>query len=388
MKILYVTHKMMYPVTGGDCVRMSQMLDALAACGDVDVIYMTGNAGAATVKSHNPAIGREIAVCVSRLHRALGLVSMVSRRFPFLVSLYWSNAFRRRLISEAQGYDLVLLGGLAVAHYTFDLKAAGLAVALDLTDSPTMNLDNEAALSSGFKRLWHRLNARRMRRLETRWRAEVSSIAFISEVDRDYIDVDGGRQFIVCNKVDLSPDSDLCRHDNDSVILFVGNMGYAPNIVAVKRFATYVLPRIAAYAGKVRFRVVGSSPAPEIKKLAVGSENISVEGFVEDLSACYRSASIVVAPMFSGSGIQNKVLQAMAFGCCVVTTRIGAEGLDADSGAFVIAHDDEEMALACLKLLADPSLRHQYGQRARRYVAENFGDAIMKRQVKRFINPT
>ena len=60
MKILYVTHKMMYPVTGGDCVRMSQMLDALAAYGDVDVIYMTGNAGAATLRSHNPAIGREL----------------------------------------------------------------------------------------------------------------------------------------------------------------------------------------------------------------------------------------------------------------------------------------------------------------------------------------
>lgn len=385
MRILYVTHKMIYPITGGDCIRMSQMLDGLLRHGEVDVMYIAHGAGTGTMKSYNPAIGSEWCLHVSFARRLYRAAATLFGRYPFLVSLYRHKAFGHRLMQVAPEYDMVVLGGLGVAGYCVDLKEAGIDVRLDITDSATMNLDNEVRLSSGLKKLWNRINARRMRRFELLWRSTVTATAFISDVDQRYLDVDGSRSVVVGNMVALCEDRMICDHASGNEILFVGNMGYAPNIAAVKRFAMNVLPDIAAAVPDVRFRIVGASPGREVKNLENRFSNVSVDGFVENLDGCYRSASIVVAPMFSGSGIQNKILQAMAAGCCVVTTPIGAEGLDINSGAFAIGRDDAELARICISLLNDSTVRRDYGLRARSYVAANFSSAQIARQLDAFL---
>lgn len=385
MRILYVTHKMIYPVTGGDCIRMSQMLDGLLRHGDVDVMYIAHGAVDKPMKSYNLAIGSEWSFHVSFTRRLYRVVATIFGRYPFWVSLYRHKKFRRRLIQAARGYDMVVLGSFGVANYCTDISGLGVDVRIDLTDSATMNLDNETRLSFGLKKLWYKVNARRMRHFERQWRSVATATAYISEIDRNYINATDTRSVVVGNKVDLCADDMVCTHHSGNEILFVGNMGYAPNITAVKRFAINVVPHIADAVPDVRFRIVGASPTREVKKLGRKCPNVVVEGFVEDLGNCYRSASIVVAPMFSGSGIQNKILHAMATGCCVVTTPIGAEGLDINSEAFAIARDDAELARICTGLLGNSAMRRDYGTRARRYVAANFSSVQIDRQLDVFL---
>lgn len=387
MKILYVTHKMIYPVNGGDCIRMSQMLDALQRRGKVDVMYIAHDDVNAPMLSYNPSIGKEWCLRVPYWRRLMKGVKTLCGRLPLLVNLYRHKVFARKLVKVAPDYDMVVLGSLGVAHYCVDLRNAGIDSYLDLTDSATMNLDNEVELSRGVKRWWNRINARRMRGLEAVWRATAKATAFISEVDRDYLDVEGGRPVIVGNMVDVCGDDAVCRQDAGNELLFVGKMNYAPNIAAVKRFVSGALPVIADAVGDVMFRIVGSSPVSEVKALERVADNVTVEGFVDDLDECYRSASVFVAPMFSGSGIQNKILQAMAAGCCVVTTPIGAEGLDMASGAFVVARCDADLAQACVDLLNDRELRLEYGRRARRYVSTHFCRDVVDMQVQSFLMP-
>ena len=384
MKILYVTHKPIYPVTGGDCIRMSQILDELLQLGDVDVMYLVHDSRERMQREWNPAIGTEYRVVAGRLRRLMRAAATMVNRKPLLVNLYRHGGMRRRSLEVAPRYDAVVLGSLGTAHYCMDLRAAGVKTYLDLTDSPTMNLDNEAMLSHGWRRLWTRLNVRRMRRLETLWRATVPT-AFISEIDRDYLPAQGKPSVIVSNSVALPEDGMTCSHENAAELLFVGQMGYAPNITAMRRFVADVLPRVAAEVPDVKLHIVGGGAGEEVRALGRGSRHVVIEGFVDDLGACYRDAGIFVAPMYSGSGIQNKILQALAAGCCVVTTPIGAEGLDAATDAFVVARSDEEMAQAVIRLTGDAEARRGYGRRARAYVAEAFSAAGVRLQLKQFI---
>lgn len=386
MRILYVTHKMMYPVTGGDCIRMSQMLDGLTRYGQVDVMYITSSRSAGSVRDFNDRIHSEWAFRASRVRRLAAAAAMAFNGLPLLVSLYRYRAFRKHLLDVAPDYDRIILGNFGVAHYSADLKAIGVQSFVDLTDSPAMYLDNEVSMSTGIRRLWYKINARRMRKLEIQWRRDCKATAFISAIDRDYLPVAGSRQVIVGNRVSLCDESMMCDNTSDNTVLFVGKMSYEPNILAVQRFARNVLPVMSDSQRDIMFRIVGASPADEVLRLGRENDSIRVDGFVENLDQCYRDAALVVAPMYSGSGIQNKILQAMASGCCVVTTPVGAEGLDVNSGAFVVAGSDEEMARVCLNLLADRDLRSQYGRRARQYVAHSFSSEIMLRQIGDFLS--
>lgn len=385
MKILYVVHKMIYPINGGDCIRMSQMLDALLLRGSVDVMYISHDEFSKPLKYYNPKINSEWRLEVSYFRRHYRAFCSIFNRLPLIVNLYRHRQFARHLQKVATDYDIVVLGSLGVAHYCHDLKKLGTEAWLDLTDSPTMNLDNEVSLCSGVKKIWVKINACRMRRLEALWRKEARTVAFISDVDKDYINVNGANSVVVGNKVNLPSDEIVCRQEIENTILFVGKMNYSPNIKAVTRFATNIFPRIKASHASARFRIVGAFPSEDVIRLAQVSESVSVEGYIEDLEECYRSASIVVAPMFSGSGIQNKILQAMAAGCCVVTTPIGAEGLEVNSDAFVVAKDDFDLSQVCVKLLNDKSLRFEYGERARDYVAKHFNSEIISRQIDEFL---
>src|SRR6185369_17848392 len=112
------------------------------------------------------------------------------------------------------------------------------------------------------------------------------------------------------------------------VVLFVGFFRHEPNVEAVRYFCSDVLPRIRAVRPDVRFRIVGAYP-PEVVRRLGEREGVEVTGGVEDIAPYYRRAAVFVAPVLQGSGTRLKILEAMASGCPVVSTTIGAEGLGA-----------------------------------------------------------
>ena len=121
--------------------------------------------------------------------------------------------------------------------------------------------------------------------------------------------------------------SDAILPERANSIVFIGKMNYAPNVIAVRNFLKNTFPLILKSNPLAVFYVVGTQPTQEIRDYNNG-KNIIVTGFVEDMNAYLDKAAVVVAPMISEAGIQNKIIQAMGRGKCVVATPIGAEGLD------------------------------------------------------------
>jgi polysaccharide biosynthesis protein PslH len=160
----------------------------------------------------------------------------------------------------------------------------------------------------------------------------------------------------------LPPPSDGKR------ILFVGTLDYAPNIDGVIHFVRNILPILRNRYPSICFQIAGSNPSPRIMALK-NEPRVQILGFVPDLAPVYKEASICVAPLRVGGGSRLKILEAMAYGRPIISTRIGCEGLQVQSGKhLLIADEPDEFANAVVRILDDRELGRSLIANARGFV--------------------
>lgn len=158
----------------------------------------------------------------------------------------------------------------------------------------------------------------------------------------------------------------------DPVCLFVGNFGHDPNRFALRWLLAEPWPAVRARRPDARLEIVGPGLPEEDRRLAEAA-GATVLGRIEDLAAAYGRAAVFVNPIHSGGGMRGKVLEAFASGRPVVSTRLGMEGIAAQSGYhFDAADDGVGFAAAVLRLLGEPSLRSARGEHARALVLERY----------------
>lgn len=190
---------------------------------------------------------------------------------------------------------------------------------------------------------------------------------------------------VINNYVNIPDESKLCQQNNNDIILFLGKMNYEPNITAVTYFANDIFPALRLSFPSLKFVIIGAHPSDKIMALS-NIEGITVTGYVESTEPYFKNASIVVAPMLSGAGVQNKIIQAMAYGCCVATTDIGAEGLDLQGGDLAIFNGTKDWIKGLTELLSDRNIRLEYGKVARETVKANLSKEIIYKQFCKLID--
>jgi glycosyltransferase involved in cell wall biosynthesis len=158
---------------------------------------------------------------------------------------------------------------------------------------------------------------------------------------------------------------------NPRQLVFVGQMGWFPNRDGVEWFLADILPRIIATRSDVEFALIGKPGALEVP--AALREHVRLLGFVKDVAPHVQDAGIYVVPLRAGSGTRLKILEAMAFGKAIVTTRIGAEGIALRDGVdAVFADSAAEFAAAVLRLLDAPAEVARLGAAARANAQDNY----------------
>lgn len=173
---------------------------------------------------------------------------------------------------------------------------------------------------------------------------------------------------VSCRDFPLRDDAE----EEPATVLFVGFFRHEPNVEAVLWFARDVLPPIRERRPDAVFRVVGAYPPQALVALAAEDRRIEVTGMVPETASHYRRASVFVAPIQRGSGTRLKILEAMASGCPVVSTTIGAEGLRAGADEIVIADRADDLAAAVCALLDDRDRRRSLSRAARRFVERTY----------------
>jgi sugar transferase (PEP-CTERM/EpsH1 system associated) len=142
-------------------------------------------------------------------------------------------------------------------------------------------------------------------------------------------------------------------------VVFWGNMDFSPNVDAVKYFYNEIFPEIRKHFINITFYIVGSSPVEEI--LEIGKdEQVTVTGFVDDIRPWIEKGTICITPMRIGSGIKNKILEAMAMSKPVVSTKLGSGGINVKDGDnILLANNAYEFAKTVVKLLKNKKLRNK-----------------------------
>jgi len=154
-------------------------------------------------------------------------------------------------------------------------------------------------------------------------------------------------------------------------VVYFGLLSTVPNIDAVVHFVQDVWPRIAEARPDARFKIIGGRPPPSL--LALAGPRVELTGFVPDLRPHLAAAAAVVVPLRLGGGTRLKIVEAMAMGKAIVSTTLGAEGIDAVPGRDILIEDKPEaFADAVLRLLAEPKLGARIGQSARRLAVDRY----------------
>ena len=158
-------------------------------------------------------------------------------------------------------------------------------------------------------------------------------------------------------------------------------MFWPPNVAGVLWFAREVLPLIWARIPRARFVVVGKNPPADIRSLT-SDPRIEVTGYVADPLPYLEASDAFVVPLFSGGGMRVKILDAWLWGLPIVSTPIGAEGIDLRDGEnILIAGDPRSFADATVRVLTDAALNHRLRTEGRRWVEQTYAWQVVYRRV-------
>ena len=239
---------------------------------------------------------------------------------------------------------------------------------IDVMDSMALNMKRRALIEHGVMSYICKNEMKRLIAYEKNLSNYFNRLIAVSAIDGKYFDTP--KITYIPSTVDIKKFQPYNpKKTKDNVIVFSGIMSYAPNIHAVKWFVKHVYPILHQLNVKFIFRIIGKDPTREIKRLVQGKDDIELTGYVESMCEALNSAKVSVAPMQSGSGMQGKVIEAMACGIPVVATTIG-------KGAVIAEHDDglyvenepQQFANTIAWLLGHDDERLCAGIRARKFV--------------------
>jgi glycosyltransferase involved in cell wall biosynthesis len=168
-------------------------------------------------------------------------------------------------------------------------------------------------------------------------------------------------------------------------LIFTGNMGYPPNVNAAIFLATKILPLIHKSLPEVRMVLAGATPHSQVLELK--SEKIEVTGWVTDIRKYYASSRLFIAPMQIGTGLQNKLLEAMAMKIPSITSPLANQALNARDGEEIrIGNNEQEFAEIVVDLLTHPKKAEMLAEKGFEFVQRNYNWASATGKLEKLIN--
>jgi glycosyltransferase involved in cell wall biosynthesis len=242
---------------------------------------------------------------------------------------------------------------------------------LDIMDALSKGMERQSKNSNFFMKLFYREESERLKKYERQIINYFENILIISKQDKEFILHPNKDKIIVLpNGVNEAfIDKTNLNFEKNIDILFTGNMNYFPNIEACKYIYKELYPFFKL--NKIKTTICGANPSKVIQKL--NQNDFEVTGWVEDIKRVYLKSKIFIAPMFSGTGMQNKILEAMALGIpCITTTLANNAILAKPNEEILIANTKEEFISSINLCLNDKDLYSKLAKNSQNFILENY----------------
>lgn len=382
LKILFFSQRFPYPMDTGGKIRTGKTLEYLNSVFDITLISNVES------PKDDPYLGSVNNLCSqfypvpwteTKKHSWRFYMKVLSKtfsRYPVSVGNDYSPALERTLneVMARERFDLLICDFLQPSINCQQVTGCPMLLFQHNVEAVIPRRHFEIAKDPVSRVFWW-LQWKKMAKYEAAMCGRFDGIIAVSESDRQLMEEEYGarRVFAIPTGVDTEYFTPVHEVGTDHGLVFTGSMDWLPNEDALLYFARDILDKVKSEVPSVRLTVVGRNPSRRLQQELSRYPEITIAGRVPDVRPFIGSHAVYVIPLRIGGGTRIKAYEALAMGKAMVSTRVGVEGLPVRDGEhLLIADSPEEFARAVVTLLKDVDRRRSLGEKACRFVRENF----------------
>jgi len=396
MNLLYFAPHQLWPLTTGARLRDYQLARQLTARGSVTFVEMCGAGEEHQAPPEDFGLTSAVTLHKDRMYTPSKIARGLAGPIPLTVLNCWSPQSASQLaeVLRSRPFDTVQIEGVHLMGYLPIIQEApgSPAIVVDWHNIESEMMWRYAKTTHNWaKKIAARRTAKLIERAEERLLGCDVTHTVTSERERQKLlaRCPTANIQVIPNGVDagyfsVKEIAQVCRRSGQQAskptILFVGSMDYHANIDAVIWFSRKVWPAIARNHPEWHFTIVGRNPARDVRALA--SDRIHVTGTVDDVRPFYASAVAAIVPLRSGSGTRLKILEAMAANVPVISTRMGAEGIEVEDNIhLLLAETGAEMAAVVDRVISSNETRARLMQAASGLVCKIYDWSVIGKKL-------
>lgn len=372
MKVLVCLSRFPYPLNKGDKLRAFYQIKELAKEHEVYLFCFNRTKVSQSDLEILKQYCKEIHIeKLSLVSQCFSLFKSFFTSLPLQVAFFTTKKAKRSflLFSKKVKADVSYFQFVRTAEYAKQINGK---CVLDFQDCLSVNMERRAMKSNRLFKNIFLYEARKLRNYEDTMFDRFNATTIITDIDRDLLSSDRKNEVnIIENGVGDSFLNYTQKKDKKFDVIFSGNMSYAPNVDAARFLINEIMPMVWAKFPDTKVVLAGSNPTNYIKSLAC--DRAVVTGWVDDMKEYYAQSRIFIAPMRIGTGLQNKLLEAMALSLPCITTPLANSALKSlPDKEILVASEASLLAENIVKLLTDEMLYETLATNGHKFVEENY----------------
>lgn len=363
MKIFVLLPRIPYPLEKGDKLRAFNQIKQFAKHNEIILCALNDDPKVSEQDAFHalqPYCQSINFIRITKPQILLGLIRAFFKGLPLQCGYFYNRKAAKKIDALIAKHKPDMLFGqlLRVAEY---IRYKNLPKAIDYQDIFSYGMKRRADIASCVTRPIYNMEYHRLKRYEATIFENFDVKSIISEPDRDLFPHERRDEILIIpNGVDhdyFKPQEREKQYD----LVFTGNMSYPPNVNAVEYLANEILPIVWKTMPEVKLYIAGATPDPKVKKAV--SERVIVSGWLDDIREAYAQSRVFIAPMRIGTGLQNKLLEAMSMRLPAITSPLANASLGAKPNEeILVGSNAEEMAQHIITLLTDKEKAERLAQ--------------------------